>query len=274
MSTVGAIASGPILFTQSNGSQLSISPYVLRFLNEALVVPIQFAPATEWLNHLVSTGFIKPEPTPVPVAVPALPVMTLTAASPGEWGNKIMATIVYGSSPPSYTVTVSATISFELDTTTMGTVLGTGVLSPDHPAPVFVVGASITSGSTPKNTAVPFSLNSSPLTINTSDDLGTAFQLQARKLPPSGHPIMVTISNAAAGSSKFTLTLGWTAISTNLFFAVLQGAPKATAQAQLATEIGYLVDVVYNGGKPKPGAFLLTGGTDGARATVSRPAVG
>lgn len=271
---IRAVASGPIVFTQADGSQLSISPYVLAFQGGALLVPTPFAAATQWLNHLVATGFIKEEPPPAPTVLPpAPPVLTLTSASPGEWGNNIVATIVYDETQLQYTVTVSATISFELDTTTMASVLGTDVLAPRHPGPVFAVASSIVSGSTPKNTTQPFTMQTTTLAINKSDNSGPAFQLQARKFPPSGHPITVAISNAVNGSSKFTLTLGWTGTSSNLGLSVPQDPQLSTTRALLTDEIGYLVDVVYNGGKPKSGAFSLTGGTDGARAQTSTPAV-
>lgn len=272
MPTIGAIANGPILFTQSNGSQLSIPTDALSFTGGQLdTPPLPFTVADSWLRHLVSTGFIKEEPPHAfTVTAPPPPVLTLTAASPGVWGNNILMAITYGVGQTDYTITVSATVTLDLDTATLAQALGTAALAADRPGPV-LVGATIVAGSTPLNTTTPLALGSSPLVIDTIDSSGTAFTLVARRTPPGGNPITVAISNAVAGSSHFTLTLGWTGTSSALTFAVPTGSALSTIRSALTASVGYLVDVVYNGGKPKSGPFALTGGADGARAQTSTP---
>lgn len=274
MPTLKAVASGPILFNTGDGGQLTIPASSLRF-DEAgdLIVPAPFASATAWLEHLVTTGFIKqetPRATPGPSTTP---VLTLTALSPGEWGNNIKATITYDSNPATYKIAVEATISLELTTSTMARILGTEVLVPAQTTPVLVRAGTLDTSAKPINTA-PVALGTGPLAIkNYSGDNSTVFQLDPRKAP-TGTSIMVSITDANSSNDSFTLKLTWSATSASTSITVPSTTEeRATRQAVLTSAIGYLVDVVYNGGKPKAGEFTLTGGVEGTRAHFLTQAV-
>jgi hypothetical protein len=276
MTIVKAVASGPILFTASNGDQLSIPASVLRF-NDAtgkLVTPdAPFVVAKDWLDHLVATGFIQPEPPRATPAPSTTPVMTLTAASAGEWGNNITAIINYDTvtppTDPTYTIAVSASIALDLTMSTVANILGTDANLPTRATPAFIVASSLNTSRKPKNMA-PTALASGSYQIKDAAD-ATAFTIQARKTPPMGTTVTVSITNANETLGSFTLTLAWSATLTSVGIDV--PTDLTARRASFATAFGYLIDVVYNGGKPKAGTFILTGGTDGTKAHFSTQAV-
>jgi hypothetical protein len=275
MAIIKAVASGPILFTASNGDQLSIPASVLRFDDSTgiLQIPAPFVAATDWLKHLVTTGFIQPEPPRATPGPSTTPVLTLTALSPGEWGNNITATITYDSDPATYKIAVAASVSIELTTSTMASILGTETLVPARTTPVLVRAGTLDTSAKPINTA-PVALSTGPLAIkNYNGDNSTVFQLDPRKVP-SGTSIMVSITGANSTNDRFTLTLTWSATSASVSISVPPDSTvRAARQAALTSTIGYLVDVVYNGGKPKAGTFSLTGGVEGTRAHFLTQAV-
>jgi hypothetical protein len=228
----------------------------------------------DWLKHLVTTGFIQQEPPRATPEPSSTPVLTLTAASPGEWGNNITATITYDAvvapaDPTAYTVAVSASISIELTTSTMAHILGTEVIVPARTSPVFVLQGTLDTSSKPMNTA-PVSLGASARVIRNFDDDGTAFELKARKVP-TGTSMTASIIGANELDDSFTLVLAWSGTSASMGFNV--PSDLTARQAALTSTLGYLVDVVYNGGKPKAGPFFLTGGTEGTRAHFLTQAV-
>jgi len=278
MALTNAIGNSPVLFTDDGGKQVSIPLSVLQF-DGATIKPDGWPPysslssaekqtITDWLNRLVQSGVIAPNPVPPPSAA-----LVLTAQDPGATGNNIQVVfskIVPDTTTPGNTKTdiaVSETDTYTgLTPATIGGVLGVGTTAGQRPGLVHVK----TAGAFVLPKAGDYTLaggngGKASKDIDKNSGAGAAFTLEAKRDGADGNSIKVTIKDVDATGQTFTLVAAWT---------------KSAAGVKLSditTSFGFLIKADPPSGgvfaPPAPTTVVLVGGADstgaiGAKATV------
>jgi hypothetical protein len=272
----GALAAGPVGFTDELGSQLSIPTALIYFEdgNAAFTAPATMSATAsdaigKWLVVLAKEGFLVADTTS-----PTAAAMVIEAKDPGSAGNGIQVEITNLRPKPTdaskkiVDAAVSETDEWRLLTpATLKQVVGTSATTGDQRGLVFV-----SSGGAPVQPQDGvYALTGDPATvvINKADATAGAFTVKAKAAGPDGALTTVTIEGAAdaANPDTFSMTAKWT-----------KAAPALEA-AGIEPAFAYEISVdPPDGGTlaiPAPGSYPLSGGAaaQGAtKATVTVPA--
>jgi len=276
MAKLAAVASGPVGFTDANGTQLSIPTSRIQFEDgvATFTPPTGMTPATstaigEWINALVKEGIIVPGVQPPPV-----PAMIVSAKDAGSAGNEIQIAISNVRPKPTdasktiFDAAVTQTLVYAMLTpATIKTVLGTAAGSGERPGPVFV--SSATAPVQPKNgeySLTPGATPADPATVDIPKTDGTAgaFGLTSKAAGADAGLTKVSITNAddVAHPGTFTLTAAWSKSAAGI------------EVSEIATTFGYelAVDPPTGGALavPAPGTYVLSGGAEPKAASKAR----
>ncbi|MEO8597298.1 MAG: hypothetical protein ABI759_28525 [Candidatus Solibacter sp.] len=265
MATTPATVNGPIELMDNNGKLLSLSVSDVFFNNGSISAKGAIYAANQalfdpFLKHLVTTGFIKPGPTPA-----TKPVMVLKAKTAGSNGNAIGVQFTNFSSDasPKFDATVSEVETYTgLTGATIQSVLGTSATNGKRRGLVFVPGAAPAATVDPKAgvyaLAIAGAATAATADIPLNAGAGTAFTLQAKGDGADGSLTTAEVKDVDTTAHTFSIVAKWS---------------KTAAQvlpAGLTAAFGYEVDIAAppggSLGTPAPGSAVLSGGADASDA--------